>query len=174
MQGYKIIRVDRTDHYGGILMWIHNSIQISDFRTSRPEDKNQYILVNTFTITIIGMYIPPNQLRTTEDIKNILTKAKHQRKIIAGDFNTPPPQNVTFSNINYQYPIITLLEEINMFCINDKRYIHIGNWYQRNTIPDLTFLSENLMLDYAWEIIQDTLGSDHIPIILMIQNSNLQ
>ena len=24
MQGYKTIRVDRTDNYGGILMWIHN------------------------------------------------------------------------------------------------------------------------------------------------------
>ena len=54
------------------------------------------------------------------------------------------------------------------------RHTRIRNRYQRNTTPDLTFVSENLMLDYAWEIMQDTLGSDHLPIILTIQNNNLQ
>ena len=120
------------------------------------------------------MYIPPNQLCTAQEIKNILTKAKHQSKILAGDFNIPSPQNMTSSNINYQHPIITSLEEINIFCINDTRHTCIGNRYQRNTIPDLTFVSENLMLDYTWEVIQDTLGSDHLPIILTIKNNNIQ
>ena len=60
MAGYNTYRTDRDDHYGGVLIWIYHSIPVATIQTSRPEDRLQYIIINTTIATIIGIYAPLN------------------------------------------------------------------------------------------------------------------
>ena len=89
--GYNTYRMDRDDHYGGVLIWIHHSIPVSTIQTSTPENRLQYIIINTTIASVIGVYVPPNYPYSSGDLENVIQYSTKQQKVIAGDFNIPQP-----------------------------------------------------------------------------------
>ena len=91
----------------------------------------------------------------------------HHDKLVCGDFNIPAPQTL-HQYIDYSNTLFDTLYELNLVCINTQKYTRIGNSHKRNTAPDLTFISTNLITCTEWDTIQDTMGSDHLPIKIHI------
>ena len=87
MAEYNTYRTEREDHYGGLLIWIHHSIPVATIHKSKPEDKLQYITINTANITIAEIYDPLKYTYKEEVLESINQHSTNQTRIIAGDFN---------------------------------------------------------------------------------------
>ena len=173
MSGFITYRTERADNYGGLLIWIHHTIPVTTTYKSKPEEKLQYITINTADISITGTYAPPNYGYKEDEIETIIQYSTNQKKIIAGDFNIYKFNIESYSTTRKTHKIIKIMEKYDLICINNNTPTRIGYQHQNNTSPDLSFISSNMLNDYSWEMPSDTMGSDHLPILPKIQSDNI-
>lgn len=92
-----------------------------------------------------------------------------QSHLICGDFNV---NDMQWCKNGYFRP--TKLGEVisdSSFCLlNTGACTRLPDRFeQRSTAPDLTLISQNIALSTHWEVYDDSLGSDHLPIQIYIQ-----
>lgn len=129
-------------------------------------------LENEDPITIINVYYPEG-IREEKNLEWILNTDK-RRLMILGDFNSHSPLwNPDRSHAeNGGEHIENLMDKVDLCILNDGTITRIPDVnHHRPSAIDLSFCSSNLFLDCEWEVLDDPLGSDHLPISIRYSKS---
>ena len=127
---------------------------------------------NEEPITLVNVYFPESV--SNDNDLNWLTNIDKGRYFICGDFNCHSPLwNSSCVNSDRGGRIIEeLLDNIDFCLLNDGTITRIPDVRTQNASAiDLSFCTANLFLKTYWEVLDDNLGSDHIPIHMVYQSS---
>ena len=157
---------------GGVSIYIkkglyHKSVQID----SHLQVVAVQVTLGGAPITILSVYIPGNNNLTTRDLSYLIRNIKGQI-LILGDFNG-------HSYLWGSHDVDTRCEVIerftdkhNLCVLNDGTHTYLKPQAQHVNKPtsaiDLTISTPGLALRSAWEVLPDTHGSDHYPILTSI------
>ena len=121
------------------------------------------IATATKSLIIANVYNPPDK---EIDMDVYTTLFSHKNSIICGDFNAHNTLWGSTAYFNERGRILeALIEEKNFVCLNTGAgtfITHAGNY----TCIDLTFCTNNLAAACNWEVLGDSLGSDHLPVLI--------
>ena len=147
---YNILRLDRPTEGGGILIAIKQDINISNFKyISSYDNKFQAIQIDIHNITLISIYNTNDHYisETFWDNNFVINNDKHY--IILGDFNLGIlPDDIQTGHHPFQF--IKSLSRKNITLLNTDQATRLGQIHQRNTSPDLTFISTKLFPYSEW------------------------
>ena len=122
-------------------------------------------------ITVLSVYIPGNSHLTTRDLSHLLRNIRGQT-LIMGDFNG---HNYLWGShdVDTRGEVIERFTDKHNLCIlNDGTHTYLKPQAQHVTNPtsaiDLTISTPELALRSVWEVLPDTHGSDHYPILTSI------
>ena len=122
-------------------------------------------------ITILSVYIPGINHLTTRDLSNLIRNIRDQI-LMTGDFNG---HNYMWGShdIDTRGEIIERFTDKHNLCIlNDGTHTYLKPQAQHVNRPtstiDLTISTPGLALRSVWEVLPDTHGSDHYPILTSI------
>ena len=165
LTGFSVVRRDRTDSQkGGLITLIRDSLKYTEI--SSP-DNIECIIVNIKTdnshITVSNVYISPDHDVDTDQLSKIF----NSKTVIVGDLNSK--NTLWGSPITDQRGRIIekLLDDYNFVTLNNGQptYTHYNGTCSH---LDLSLICYTLGTKSYWEVLNDTLGSDHFPTITHI------
>ena len=116
------------------------------------------------------MYIPPNEEINENKLQEII-KQLPAPFIILGDFNCHSTlwdcKNTNQTGKNLE----TFINNNNLCIYNNKSPTYLCPFSGSYSAIDLSLSDPSILIDFSWQVMKDTYGSDHFPICL--QNSEL-
>eukprot|EP00745_Piridium_sociabile_P014181 TRINITY_DN20892_c1_g1_i4.p1 TRINITY_DN20892_c1_g1~~TRINITY_DN20892_c1_g1_i4.p1 ORF type:complete len:232 (-),score=8.68 TRINITY_DN20892_c1_g1_i4:1083-1778(-) len=165
----------KTDTTGKInsAIYIREGVKYTPCPSPIPSDIHSIhscavkVQLNTSTLTVISVYLPQGPYDFNTEWIRTLESDQGKKCFIAGDFNAHSPfwekgcQNITSNRF------IENLVDASFYLLNDGRITRIpDNPSHRATAIDLTLVSPDLAPICDWNILDDTLNSDHLPIVI--------
>ena len=123
----------------------------------------------SFNLNVISVYLPrgPNE-RNTEWLRTI--QDQHGKWVIAGDFNAHSPFWEKDCKMVTSNRLVENIVDSNLYLLNDGNITRIPDVSKhRATAIDLSLVSPDLVPTTSWETLNDTLGSDHLPIVIYLK-----
>ena len=120
--------------------------------------------------TLCSIYIPPPD-RINHNLSHKLQNLIRQLPrpfVIMGDFNGRHPMwgdSTSNSRGNVIFPFI---EDQELAILNTGAPTHFHMQTGTFSVIDLSLCSPDCFLDFSWEVLDDSLGSDHFPILIDI------
>merc|ERR1711867_41727 len=140
---------------GGVGIFIKNNL--SSYQIDLQTDL-QAVAVSVKSITrmtICSLYLPPDDVVTGKDLMN-LAKQLPKPYLILGDLNGHHPMWYDPRNINDRgNEIVKFIEEAELALL-DKNKTHV----------DISICSPELLTILNWDVYEEPLDSDHLPIII--------
>ena len=120
-------------------------------------------------VTILSVYTPSSDHLTTQDLSRLI-RGLNRQILIIGDLNG---HSYSWGNLNNDTrgDVIERFTDRNNLCIlNDGSPTYLKPQAQHSQNPtsaiDLSICTPGLALKCAWEVLPDTHGSDHYPILI--------
>lgn len=167
---FNIIRQDRDDHYGGVLLGIKKCY--SFYRIPIPTHPGVEIVacqinVKGKDLCVASVYIPPGISINRRHLWNAVSMLSHP-VLILGDMNSHgtgwgEPYDDYRAAIFYD-----LCDDFNLNVLNTGEVTRIASDGKESRL-DLSLGSSALSFDCLWKVIEDPHGSDHLPIITSIK-----
>jgi hypothetical protein len=175
MSGFYCVRRDREDEYGGVAIFIHNSIRAKLVTTAIPNCQLEHICIELKNFDkikyIIGVYSSQNINVRRIDYESLFGYCS-RNTLITGDFNG--------HHTAWSYKTDTrgsLIAEISA----DNNFIYLNNGNPTRfamlsgetvfSTPDITFASSEIVLHLDWSVSNECLGSDHRLVVIEMQDS---
>ena len=165
LPGFIVIRKDReTSRKGGLVTLIKDSLNFTEIDIQGPiECISVKIKTDTSYITVVNVYISPDQ--TIDAVE--LSKLFMAGTIIVGDFNSKSKQwGSPFTD--YRGIVIENLIDDNDFVILNNGQPTYSHYNGTQSHLDLSLISNTLGAKSFWEVLDNTLGSDHCPAVTHI------
>jgi ribonuclease HI len=174
IKGYNIERKDRVSSvpgHGGLVIAIKEGLSYSVVDTPvHSEIITITFKVNNVFYSLVNVYISPTSNRVINQLQEIIDSVKTTHTIIVGDFNAHS-HSWGGDKTDLRGRQVEVFVENNDLCvINDgsPTYQH----YNGTTTPiDLTITSPNISVSTSWQVLSDSMGSDHFPILITLNNS---
>lgn len=173
---FNIIRQDRGDSYGGVLLGInklHSFYRIDLPSMTGPEVVACQVTIRGKSFSIASIYLPPNTAISRRDLSTICL-AMPEPRLILGDFNSHGTAWGSPYNDNRSALILDLMDYFNLTILNTGEVTRVAPPPNPGSKLDLSICSNSLSLDCTWKVIQDPHGSDHLPIKISITNGSCQ
>ena len=173
ISGYQIYRLDRSDGYGGVAVIIHWSIKAQQQQLRVNNAGIELLHVKLFNCgnveNIVSVYCPPTVNSSFQDWYEIFAKFPN-KTLIAGDFNGHH-SSWSCKNNTRGTQIFDALFESNLIILNDgsNTRIKIANGLSQKSSPDVSMASEDIVMKFDWNIINENLGSDHLMIKMKME-----
>lgn len=167
---YNILHVDRTDGFGGTAILIKDSLcyhEISIRKNFNSKIEVCAAYIDDLKISLASIYKAPNIKATKTDWNNLFSQLQGD-VIICGDFNCHHSLWGSTIDNSQGNRLVEAIEETNLIILNDGRPTKIVRPNERPSAIDLTFVSPSLLSLSEWNPLNDTLGSDHLPIHITI------
>ena len=165
LSGYSVVRKDRIGMgKGGLVTLVKDSINYTEISS---RDGIECILVkiksgNSY-ITIANLYIPPDQDIDINLISSIFTP----KTIIVGDLNSKNTLWGSPTTDQRGTVIENLIDNNNFTILNNGQPTYTHHNGTRSHL-DLSIVCHTLATKGDWEVLRDTLGSDHSPTVTYI------
>lgn len=162
---YIEVRCDRSGGVGGgCVTFIKNNI---NFRIVEIGKEEEFVIVEVFTnqgkIVIVNYYNPCKRLEIEKIRSKVGFSSRHV--FVYGDFNAHSTVwGARKTDMNGEI-MEQIMEEANLVCINDRRGTRIDVHTGKMSALDLTLVSSELAGISDWEVLEDTMGSDHCLIL---------
>ena len=125
-------------------------------------------------LIISSIYLPQGPNNYNTEWMKTLNNNNNNTYIITGDFNAHSPFWEKMCTHNSNNRFLENIVDSPLYLLNDGSITRIpDNPSHKPTSIDLTFISPILAPNTSWHTCQDTLGSDHIPIITSINVNNI-
>nr|CAI5846041.1 unnamed protein product [Callosobruchus analis] len=176
--GYNIVRNDRFDSRAGSAIFVKKGLRFTekliDLHSINDEISlcvvELYVPTNEL-LTLASLYRPPQTRTTTRDWRNCFNLLE-EPYIIGGDVNG--------HNMSWGSPrtdgvgsqVMEAVEESNLVVLNTGEATRFTSPNEQKSVVDVTICSSVIAFGVTWEVVQDTLGSDHYPILLQMNVSN--
>lgn len=174
ISGYNFIRADRADGYGGVGILIRKNIVydeiILDLEGSNLEACAIQISYKQCPMTVVSVYRPPNQLVTSNDLQRLFNQLS-QPMIVLGDYNAHHVDWGCPATDSLGKRLLEIAEVENLVLLNDGTPTRISRPHEAPSAVDVTFATPSISLDISWKVLQDSYGSDHLPILLSFKNT---
>ena len=122
---------------------------------------------------IMSVYYPKGpDNENTDWMKNI--DYGHKKWIILGDFNSHSPFWDSECNKVTHHRFIENIVDSPLVFLNDGSTTRVPDVAtHKPSAIDLSFVSNNMVLDWEWSVGEDTFGSDHFPLFLKNKNDKI-
>ena len=121
--------------------------------------------LNNRYLAICSLYCPP-QTPIADDAFTSLFDELDGSKVILGDFNAHHLQWGGQSVNNRGEQIVNILMNTNLCLLNDGSATRVDDRTGTASAIDLSITSSDIFSDFAWEVIDDSDGSDHLPVCI--------
>ena len=169
INGYNTIRKDRQiGKKGGVAILIKSSIPYTlDTNSSPLEVIAATVQLNGKLLNIVNFYLPPGQDINPIDLEYYFNKLN---VVVMGDFNAHHTMWTGKNNDIKATIIVKLIETAGLILLNTKSptYLHYNGTL---SLIDLTIVSPQLALRLDWFVVNNTMGSDHFPIQVNLNDS---
>ncbi|CAH2105151.1 unnamed protein product [Euphydryas editha] len=166
LSGYNIYRKDRHDSYGGVAIISHKSLKTYAVPISVTNSGIEIVhikIINCKLINnIISVYCPSSVRTSQTDWENLFAKFP-KNSLIAGDFNG---HHASWSNkINsrgnqlFQASIDNEYISLNN---GDFTRMKLVNGFLQKSSPDISFCTNDIIINSSWSVTNESLGSDHL------------
>lgn len=164
---YKILRKNRLEPYGGVMIGLRNGIEFKSINLSSSgsvECIGASIKVNEVFVSVVSTYIPPNGRCTARDLQTTLSQI-NEPFFLVGDLNAHgiswgSSRDSARGNILYD-----IIDEYQLVILNNGSHTRIACPPNSSSCVDLSLCSSSLALYCTWEVLDDPNDSDHLPII---------
>ena len=167
LPGYSFFRLDHPSGYKGLCVCYKSLIPMQLlYQNIDPHTDLHCIICRADSTSLVAVYnphgtaIPPETLRRITDVTG-------PRTIIGGDFNIQANSWNTTNGHPAGRTLHNTLTDSHFTCVNTDDPTRVGHATQRDTIPDLIFLSTPFLTTYTFSVFSDTQGSDHYPRLLI-------
>jgi exonuclease III len=166
LPGYNIIRKDRIDNRkGGVAILTKQGINYRLIDTPPElECVSVEITSKNESITIVSIYIPPNTIIEKESLLKLFGV---KNVIITGDMNGHSKLWGGSKTNHIGRLIEDIIDETNFVVLNTREPTR-QNYDGGMSSLDLSLCSQNLASKSTWAVLDDMLGSDHLPTITII------
>ncbi|CAH2094223.1 unnamed protein product [Euphydryas editha] len=177
INGYNIFRKDRNDGYGVVAVMTHHSIQAKIQNTSSRNPGIELIHVKIFNSeylqNIISVYCPPSVTTSQQDWDELFSLFS-EKTLILGDMNGHH-SSWSYKTDTRGVQIFDALLNYNFIILNDgsPTRIKLVNGTLHQSSPDISIVSSDVAIEYDWNVLNETLGSDHL-MIKIATNNNTQ
>lgn len=171
--GYNLVRKDRYDGYAGVAILIKKHFKFKELQIDANLRQDISICgieipYNNNHLKFISVYYPPNLNVNENELINIFSCTNGSR-IVGGDFNAHHATWGSYKNNITGQRVISALDNLDLIILNDGSPTRLTKENKISAV-DLTLATPNVASLSHWQTITDTLGSDHFPILLQIDN----
>ena len=164
--GYNTERRDRPGHKGGVATLISSTLSYTVIPSTRNnlEELSVSITTSAGSRTITNVYNPSGHAINADDYSELFDR---RNIVIVGDFNSHSALWGSPTTDRNGDVIETLLHTHGLVTLNTGE----GTFIKPQggcTHLDLTLVSSHLAARSSWNVIHDSLGSDHLPILTTI------
>ncbi|XP_026481355.1 uncharacterized protein LOC113388168 [Ctenocephalides felis] len=170
-RGYRMFRKDREDGYGGAAIIVRNDINCEEFPSVNNNENIQICaaIIKTDTpFCILSVYCSTRTELDFSDIKDTISTI-NMSFLITGDFNCHHMAWGSKYNSREGNMLYEIIEDNAILILNDGRPTTVANKYRSATNIDLTLCSGNFIDTIKWDVCQEVLGSDHLPITITLE-----
>lgn len=165
LQGFDILRADRADGYGGVALaisknTIYERFDLTQFNIGPIEAV--CIKLKDEKFYVISAYRPPGK-RLTEAKWRHFFQCLPSPFVLCGDLNAYSEQWNNCANPAGRI-LEKILDDYNLVVMNDGRPTMIPPDGQVANAPDVTICSSVLSAFLEWDVKEDAMGSNHLPI----------
>lgn len=147
----------------GVCLFVHKSIPHRFIDINSPISAVAVEIELKYKLTIVSLYIPPDQKFDSSELENIITNISTPI-ILTGDFNSWSPSWGS-PTLNSRGKLVeNFIANKNLTILNDGRPTHLST-HGSFTHVDLTLSSPHLIPKLVWKVSDDLYGSDHFPIL---------
>ena len=165
LPGYSCIRRDRTEPKGGLAIFIRDGIKHTVHEP--PADiECQAVSINTSAgqINVVNVYIPPERSNTPTQLDSLF---KFSNDIIVGDMNARNQLWRADSDDTRGQLLEHKIAAHNYVILNTGQGTRQSLTGSVSHI-DVSLASRQLAVNCQWTTLNDTMGSDHVPIIITV------
>ena len=169
---YKIVRKDRPDGYGGVLIAIKNCIMAEYYPlTSHYECTACKVkMSNNRNLIIICMYIPNSTPITNDNLDELLQQV-NDPLLMLGDFNAHGQQWGGLTDDSRARTLLEVFEDHSLTTLNTGEMTRIACPPRRSSAIDIAVCSHDIAFQFSWNLHHNAASSDHIPIIITLDNA---
>lgn len=163
---FNIVRADRDSRAGGVLLGVkdnysYNRVQLVNLGSIEAVACS--IDVYGQLITVASIYIPPSCLLNSSALRSMINQLP-QPIFLLGDFNAHGcawGESYDDSRANLIYD---LLDDFDLSVLNTGEVTRLAYPLTRSSRVDLSICSSSFALNCSWAVLDDSAGSDHMPI----------
>jgi exonuclease III len=167
LPSYNVVRRDKLGDQGrgGVATLVLSSIPYKEMQLNTNLEIIKIIItINKHKYAIINCYNPPGHTITCQYLTSLAT---HKNTIICGDFNA---HNVPWQSGHTDREIEQFLDDSNYVLTNDNTPTRYDPHYSDSNL-DLMVVSPGIATRCDTRVHDDTLGSDHCPVILVCNST---
>lgn len=170
MKGFHVIRSDRIDGKGGCLLLIDNKLDYINLQVLSPSPNIQLCgaqisLPDKSKVSIISCYAKPRAYLSSAEWLLIFQNVPPPY-IFLGDFNMHSYEwGCRYQDAAGQ-ALADFADSLNLIPLNDGSATRLSFGSVNPSIVDISFCSSSLFLQFAWNLLEDCMGSDHFPIYI--------
>ena len=124
-------------------------------------------------ICIVSVYVPPEVPLTRNKLWD-MTELLQAPRLILGDFNLHSKDWGSHKDDPQAYLIHDLCDDFHMTLVHDREKTRISSPRIQASAIDLSLCSNSLAINCKREVIQNPFGSDHLPIVIRVNNGPQQ
>lgn len=166
--GYSVVRRDRPTAGGGVATLIKTGIT---YAVLVPPGDMECVSVQFYAgakrLTIHNVYNPPNVSPIESDYKFLFS---FPNSITLGDFNAHSCLFGATSVCTRGLLLESLMDQYSFACLNTGAGTYLKHDGTMSHL-DITMVSASISLNSNWMVVDDPLGSDHLPIITTINEA---
>lgn len=170
LPGYSVLRNDRVDGKGGVIMAIRDYISFTQLPLNFRHDTIQLLAVKVDIFTIIVAYVKPESTVSSMFWSDLLRQVSPP-VIFAGDFNA---HNRVWGSCKNN-KMGRLLEDVShlfdLQLLNSDASTLFTHPPSLGSILDLTFASISICNITHWKLYDCPMGSNHLPSLITINHS---
>jgi ribonuclease HI len=176
LAGYNVLRYDRPDGYGGVMLGVKNGLSYKQTmcgQISHCEMVAAKIIDQSGCgMDVVSVYVAPNCRLNTVEVGNALANISSSHPmLLVGDYNAHSQSWGCHDDDTRAGTLIDMFDDLDLVVLNDGSITRMASPPRRSSAIDLTLCSSSLALDVIWRVIDDLAGSDHFPILSSINPS---
>lgn len=171
--GYSTVRQDRPPQKkrGGLCIYVKHSLKYSPLTCpTNIECQEIEIITKTGRLGIINVYLPPGGAMNDEDINAFKSLLIRQKAVITGDLNAKNKMWHSPVNDTRGKQLAEEILQSDFVTINGHQPTRLGHTGTTSHI-DVSLVTNNLALKCKWTTLNGSMGSDHQPIQVTINEA---
>ena len=153
---------DSGNAVGGAALLVKNGLLFSEVTLNTPLQAVAVRVSLDKTITFCSIYLPPSDNILFNDLDNLLDQLPTPYVLI-GDFNGHCPLWGSDHYNNRGHTLEKLFSDRNLCVLNNGEATYCHPASGSLSCLDLTVCHPSLVLDFEWDVLDDSHGSDHFP-----------
>lgn len=170
LKGFNLIKKCRIDGHGGVGIFIRQGIFYTEVDIIQSFNKDLEvcaITLSSLNISIVSLYRPSDIAVNYNDWINLIQQFD-TNSIFCGDFNAHHGMWGPIPDDRHGKILADAIDYLELVVLNDGTPTRVNPMGNHSAV-DISFTSHVLVDRLAWEVLDDTMGSDHYPIVIGIQ-----